>query len=308
MANERRRKPIGDDDELTRLIREAGQIVDASFARPSDESVRAYLLGNANAKQKHEVREALVASSKFRQEIAQLTEELEELPAGLFTETATPEGQASSFVKKQRTKSEVSFTDKISGWLGRILAPLSAPQWATAGAAAVIVVAISLTYLMRENDYIDVQPYLVSNSVEAEVLRGFKPRGADNTKSPGFPTSNEAALDAFRSVLEYQGGLFTAHRHDLGARTEGERRVSLQITDSDNQKSLFESIISAEAAADAANLELWILILPDRTLYRATLTSDAVGVRLESSPGKQFVVALTWQISDLHYSTIASSK
>ncbi len=308
MPGEKRRQPIGDGDELTRLIREAGLVGDTTYQRPSDDTVRAYLLGNATANQKHEVRAALIASSEFRNEIAQLAEELEKFPAGLFTESTSPEVQSSPLAMKRRAKLEGSFVDKILGWLNRFLAPLSSPQWATAGAAAVVLLTVSLTYLMRGGDYIDVQPYLVSNSVETEVLRSIKPRSTNQTQSQGFPTSSDAAMDAFRGILEYQSGQFTVQPNDRLVRTDGDRQVSLRITGRENTETVFGAMLGAGTTASAANLEAWILILPDRALYRVPMTSDAVGVKLESSPSQQFVVALTWQISDLHYSTIASSN
>ncbi len=308
MSGERRRHSINDGDELSRLIREAGEVEDTNFQRPSDDTVRAYLLGNANAEQRHEVRDALLASSEFRREIAELTEELENLPAGLFAESTTSEARGDHSVARQPAKSGDSFGNKLTQWFGRILAPLSSPQWATAGAAAVVLIAVSLVYFMRGEHYLTMQPYLVSSSVEEEVLRSIKPRSTDQTPSQGFSTPSEAAMDAFRSVLEYRDGQFVVTPGAIGDQVEGDRRVALRIRVNDDRETVYETMLDRGTRERATNLEAWVLVLPERTLYKISMTNDAIGTKLESSPSQQFVVALTWEISDLHFSKIVTSK
>lgn len=301
MPDERKKLSEQEIEQINRLIRETEGVEDTDFDRPGDDAIAAYLLGEANAKQRQMVRRALLASAAFRAEIVALTTDVEVLRSA---------SQSSSEQAVDRRGAVVAGkADGAPGWLDRIVDLLRVPAWGYAAAAILLVAVASVTYLGR-NTIPRQQLLLISQQVDSELLRRISPRSADQTEEVQyFQADMEAALSAMRGMIDVVNDSFVVLPSPPSEFTgAGFRECEIQVEFGPFSKRKFVAHLPGELDFQADSSQIWILALPSRSLYLAPLGFEKIKLNWDGQVRQEIAAAITWKTSKGFRAIVATPR
>jgi len=305
------------DKALDKLIARLSSETPKNFLRPSDECIRAYLLGLATEEQKSETWSALDTSPAFRQEILEIANELETF--------------ASEVTAREAAKLKVENVPKA---ISRLIEPrpkpsileifkkyFTFPRAIPAIASAALVLFVSLYTVQYfwpgSTDRLDtnsvqqppdtaelpadnaddatnvVEPVeppalskwaLVSEEVDPGLLISMLPRDASTQASTKTYTApDSAALAEFRFLLSFEDGEFKLQPEPKRPVFEQVSRT-VQLTILDQNERMIRKITAEIPVSDTAitTIEAWLLSLPSRTLYKVDMTKDSMTVKIDN--------------------------
>jgi hypothetical protein len=274
-------------DDLIRAVRRDRGDVDVHV---SDEVVHAYLMGRATAAQKSEVRQALIDSPRFREEIIELSRYLETLSteeaADAFNGAiAPPYGETD--VHAHKTQAEViSLWDRMTASVERLL---SLPQLRIAvpvAAAAVLMLAVG-PWRMVWTPIVNPVTSTQVESSEFAVLLGPS-RGA------GAADHTEAATLRFRRSLLLRNGRVEFLGSESGL-TGTQELATLQLAGRWRRKLAVVTVNTAAGeprpapSGENLNAMVWLALLP-------AVETETIEIRSYVLTGPR--MALRWDDSD----------
>lgn len=282
-------------DELIRSLRRDRGPVEVNVP---DEVVHAYLTGRATAAEKSEVRQALIASPQFREEIVQLSSYLETLTSDAAAE-AYDRAVAPAYEAATAPKAEViSLWDRVTATVDRFFAIPQLRVAAPVAAAAALVLAVA-PWRMAWSPLPGPAASTRVESSEFAVLQG-RPRGE------GFTDHAEAARSAF-------------HRHFLfrdeavefvppTTEVTGQELATVQLVGRWRRKLVLVTVPADTRAplpvADREGLDamVWLALLPaaggDNVEIRSyKLTGTTLAVRWDDSERVLGAVVVTYEVA-----------
>lgn len=297
MCADHKQPPSDDDQELNQLLSEANQIGGDTFTRPSDEVIESYLLGHASKSQTDEVRHALLLSSEFRHELATLTGELASIDSSRVKKDleSIPNGAVpdlSSFVsgayaeESQRTQRQRGF--------GGVVNTLFRPRRA---AAFVFVILIIVSFALMQDDHLPLGKLsLVRQQVAPDDIIRLSPREVGVAgQSTAYETAELAALAGFRSSLDYRNGEFVIETESINNWVPSkDAKVLLRLKPIDGGTPDIEGMLPSDSFKDGQSVSVWLLLLPDRKLYMAEISTQELQVEVSEHGELRGLAAFIW--------------
>jgi hypothetical protein len=307
------------DRFLDELIKKSRDENKKQIERPSDESIRAYLLGAATKSQEEEVRSALILSAGFRREILDMAEDLASLTDPKMIEefnkipVPTPPGLERFLARGgAETEKGQSVFSRIKGFFsprnlllpfrvrpaysgGRLIAQLS-------GAGAIVAVVVLLTYIgivQLNNDGYQMAAWSPSGEMDAGLFVSNIVRTPNGSSvESGFYESHEKAAQAgFMRQIRYENGEYIFDSLITGTQAvEPYRRILLRFVDASGETlHEFSAAIPMTKHEQGGLLQAWSLAIPSRDLHRLEMTSDTMSVVWSAEMGLQGCLIFTYE-------------
>jgi len=265
---------------LNELIRESRDKSGESFIRPSDEDITAYLQGTASEDQESTIKQALIRSSEFRQEILEMTRDLEKIeekeiesPKTDKADSVTPDYSA---FMKERVESSLINLKSETFW--KKLVKLRIPQLYVPAIAAAAILLIFIIPLFD-------RPYnlnlVVKEIDKAKLIKLNLRESGPKLYEKDFTLSQDAALASFREIIEYENKEFVftdIKRPDTSY--EGVSAIKIELIDDNNETiAAYEFNLPSNYADVSEVIEVWVLTLPSRALYSTMTSKSNIDIR-----------------------------
>jgi hypothetical protein len=287
---------------LNQLIRKSREESPEDLRRPSVEAITAYLMGEATAGQRNEVRAAMLKSAAFRQEILDMANDMEMLgdaDSSLLTEAEVGAKVPSrrEFLRAHGERAGQEHRPepvwmRLKRW-GRMR--VYAPVAVAAAVLLRIVVWPALVGPPPVEVPILAQWVVVQERVETGHLRLNTTRSVD-VPSAVWPEASEAALAEFRMLLEYKDDGFTLRPRDRRREPPSPfSTVSLVLLGSDDRVlGRFGVKIPGARAAGEPRPEAWLLSMPAQRLFRLKVVADTLATRVPAGMEPTGCVTFTY--------------
>lgn len=306
---------LSDEDALlNRLIRESRAEPAPGFARPSQETILAYLVGTATAEQEKMIRKALLESRIFCDEILCMARDIESLDREcLLEQKKSPVGIAApelaGFLRKHEPERNA---DAERGSFSSRLLWLLVPRRLVPIAASALAVLAFLIVRMGTGPVPQIAETTPPSTAPAEVapitvaLATWNP--VDSALDPGYLESNitrgaetpqvystakEAAVAKIADLLESVEGKFRPKAIEKMRRPEGAYRTVMLTCNDVSGNRIKDVVAYIPSAADTTRprITAWALTLPARNLYNLSMKSDTISVLFSKDmPADAFIV------------------
>ena len=262
---------------LDRVIRLANARQLYGTKRPSQETIVAYLLGEASELQRQEMIGAMADSDEFRAEILEMAEDLDRIGTNkleekiVSTEVVDVPDFTPQFRKKTINKSAV-----IN--IGRIFVPLAA--------AALLVFAFRVplglvpTFNIPSN--FTAEARIQERQLELAYLIPVNTRSSQTTQLSSYPSAEEAALAAFRSLVEYDRDDHAFRQAVANFGKRGREIVLRMTSDTWTAEQRISLGLGEAPKGDEGSYSIYVLTMPERTLYVIDHIADTITVNLGS--------------------------
>jgi hypothetical protein len=296
---------ISDEERLlNRLIRASQKEPSDGFTRPDGDTVMAYLLGTATARQKKAIRKALLKSPTFRREMKDMVKAIETMDDAAI-QAAVDEDEDDTTIPDikilLKRYPDLSTVQAVSPSLWQRFKELLIPRVYVPAVVTAVIVAglIFIPSALRGPEL--VQMVLLEKPTDRGYLSSFELRKAiAPATSDAFKDQKEAAMAGFRLLGNYENGEFKLYS-DLqrSEPTTSTQAISIQLMDSLGtiiQK--FKVQVPKKGFKSDKPITTWILTLPDRNLYRADIESDDIMIIWNEDMGRQGCITLTYYNGD----------
>jgi hypothetical protein len=301
MSEDTENNKFENDRQLDSLLRLAREQSKGQFRRPSDELIIAYVMDTASEDQKSIVRHALSLSPEFRKEIRDLIADVDKLQdqhdtvnSSTTIDGAIPDREL--FISRHENISgrKTEITD-VWQWLVKYKIP---QVWAPIAAIAAVLLLLIRPIITSPpvTAHLVVRPQLTIQDLDPAYLVKQHIRSRDVAPpEKDFATAQGAALSEFRKHLIFQSGGFqfldTLTAYFTGGPANG---ILLRfLADSITIVSQFQIHVPDSIKRETAELQVWIVTLPERNLLRIDSIADTTDIIWENSRGQQGCVALT---------------
>lgn len=289
-------------EKLNALIRAGAERYDLSPENPGEETILAYLEGNATQRQTEELQNALRSSVTFRREFKKVLEDYQEFEK-VVRETAANEKIILPRKLSERIGSEYSSNsgESIVSRLALLLKSLLSArlvQLALVGVTAVVV------FLMRSEP----QVVEVNWSQQREVIErvNLKRTTLRGVSSNGVETPKIAALQEFSSLGRYDEGTNKFEperqsRYGVFSRFLGSVKAVEFVDRAGGAlgEILFDSRQALEE--DLSDLQLWSLNLETYSLSTAPLADIKHSIALPDTQKSNTLLAITYRRGRKYY-------
>lgn len=271
---------------------------------PDENTIIAFIHGDATVDQRDEMEEALASSSAFRRFVVDL--------AGVLNESASAESQKAfdriRVPTLSRVRQQYQSVPRANAWsLSGLLRPrILAPVILT---AAVVIVLLQLDWFGPKGDA-GIAHLEEHSQLDPSVFASFSTRGTSGAASRlYFQSPDSAAIDAFRQVLSFD---WMTGRLEIATPADSlpvKRQIQVRILDSTSRQTgrvMLALPVDWDTQPEVgAEPEFWVFELDRRALSRVKIDANSSDVAVTASGTGVSLATATIRTPDGYRATTA---